>query len=87
MTNFAAPFTRFDIRLRQNSTWTVPVTHGEKGDERQTGIGPAGRATDQFFSPIKKLSLAGSLRIDHWSREREGAERANGRRGQGRQLR
>ena len=64
MTNFAAPFTRFDIAFDKLDVdrYLSPT------EKRATSVKPASaRQAEQpiNFSPIKKLSLAGSLRIDH----------------------
>jgi AsmA protein len=64
MTNFAAPFTRFDIAFDKLDVdrYLSPT------EKRAMSVKPASaRQAEQpiNFSPIKKLSLAGSLRIDH----------------------
>jgi AsmA protein len=64
MTNFAAPFTRFDIAFDKLDVdrYLSPT------EKRATSVKAASaRQAEQpiDFSPIKKLNLAGSLRIDH----------------------
>jgi AsmA protein len=63
MTDFAAPFTRFDVAIdKLNVDRYLPPT-----EKKAAGTEPASapRAEQPIdFSPIKKLNLAGSLRVD-----------------------
>jgi AsmA protein len=63
MTGFAALFTRFDIAIdKLNVDRYLPPTE-EKGSTAEPASAPQAEQPIDF-SPIKKLNLAGSLRID-----------------------
>jgi AsmA protein len=63
MTDFAAPFTRFDIAIdKLNVDKYLPPTGKGAATAEPASAPQAEQALD--FSAIKKLSLAGSLRID-----------------------
>ncbi|MEK6210026.1 MAG: AsmA family protein [Pseudomonadota bacterium] len=63
MTDFAAPFTRFDVAIdKLNVDRYLPPKKKGATDANPASAPKAGQPID--FSPIKKLNLAGSLRID-----------------------
>jgi AsmA protein len=63
MTDFAAPFTRFDIAIdKLNVDRYLPPTEKRAASAEPASAPQAEQTID--FSPIKKLNLAGSLRID-----------------------
>ena len=63
MTDFAAPFTRFEVAIdKLNVDRYFPPT--EKGEASTVPASPPQGEQPIDFSPIKKLNLAGSLRID-----------------------
>ena len=63
MSNFAAPFTRFDIAIdKLNVDRYLPPAEKRAATAEPAPAAQAEQPID--FSPIKKLNLAGSLRID-----------------------
>ncbi len=63
MTDFAAPFTRFDVAIdKLNVDRYLPPTKKRAVTAEPASAPQAEQTID--FSPIKKLNLAGSLRID-----------------------
>lgn len=63
LTEFAAPFTRFDIAIdKLNVDRYLPPTEKGQASAEPASAPQAEQPID--FSPIKKLDLAGSLRID-----------------------
>jgi AsmA protein len=63
MTNFAAPFTRFDIAFDKLDVDRYLLPTEKKAASTELASGPQAEQPIDF-SPIKKLDLAGSLRID-----------------------
>jgi AsmA protein len=63
MTDFAAPFTRFDVAIdKLNVDRYLPPTEKRAATAEPAAAPQAEQPID--FSPIRKLNLAGSLRID-----------------------
>ncbi|MGH8730907.1 MAG: AsmA family protein, partial [Burkholderiales bacterium] len=63
MSNFAAPFTRFDVAIdKLNVDRYLPPTEKRAATAEPASPPQAEQPID--FSPIRKLNLAGSLRID-----------------------